>query len=175
MTCGGWVSVYFEVRGRALGWNVAIFGAGHIAQVPCRFLAELDCRVTCIDTRPEWLERLPRSAKLEAVRVADFPDGLERVVPGSDVLVMTMGHRADLPILRAIHARGLACAHLGVVGSGGKAKALRQQLLADGLPAAFVERIVCPLGDKLGNNTPPEIALGIVSQLLRLRQPAHAS
>ena len=37
------------------------------------------------------------------------------------------------------------------------------------VPREFIDKIVCPLGDKLGDNTPGEIAVGIVSQLLRLR------
>jgi xanthine/CO dehydrogenase XdhC/CoxF family maturation factor len=41
------------------------------------------------------------------------------------------------------------------------------------LPHEFGDRIVCPLGEKIGNNTPPEIAVGIVSQLLRLRRASR--
>lgn len=173
MTCGGEVAVYFEVHRRDREWNIVVFGAGHVAQSLCRFLAELDCRVVCIDTRPDWLERLPRDGKLEACRVADYCDGIDRIAPGADVLVMTTGHGADLPILKAIAARGLDLAYLGVIGSDAKSQVLRRQLAADGVPQAFIDRIVCPLGEKIGNNTPAEIAVGIVTQLLKLRQPAR--
>lgn len=175
MTCGGWVALYFEVHRRELDWNIAIFGAGHVAQVLCRFLIELECRVTCIDTRQEWLSRLPRSGKLEICHVGNYCDGLERIVPGSDVLLMTMGHRSDLPVLRAIHEKRIPIAHLGVIGSDGKSKAMRRELLEGGIAREFVDRILCPVGEKLGNNTPPEIAVGIVSQFLKLRQAAQVS
>jgi len=174
MTCGGEVALYFEVHRRALDWNIAIFGAGHVAQALCRFLVELDCRVVCIDTREEWLDRLPRSGKLEACRVADYLDGIDRIVPGGDVLLMTMGHSADVPILQAIAARELDISHLGVIGSDAKSHIVRRELGEAGVAKAFIDRIVCPLGEKLGNNTPAEIAVGIVSQLLRLRQTARA-
>jgi xanthine dehydrogenase accessory factor len=174
MTCGGEVALYFEVHRRELDWNIAIFGAGHVAQALCRFLAELDCRVICIDTRDEWLGRLPRGDRLEACRVADYLDGIDRIVPGADVLVMTMGHNADVPILKAIAARGVDIAHLGLIGSDAKSRIVRRQLGEAGVPTAFIDRIVCPLGEKLGNNTPAEIAVGIVSQLLKLRQTARA-
>lgn len=172
MTCGGWVALYFEVHRLDLEWNVAIFGAGHVAQVLCRFLLELDCRTTCIDTRDEWLGRLPANARLQARRVAHYADGVEWIVPGSDVIVMTMGHHSDLPVLKAIHERQPPIAQLGVIGSDGKAAMLRRELLQAGISRDFVDRIVCPLGDKLGNNTPAEIAVGIVSQLLRQRRRA---
>lgn len=169
MTCGGWVALYFEVYRRELDWNIAIFGAGHVAQVLCRFLIELDCRVLCVDTREEWLKRLPRSGKLELCHVEDYRDGVGRIAAGSDVILMTMGHRSDLPILRALHAGKVKIAHLGVIGSDGKSKAMRRQLMEGGLPRDFIARIICPVGEKVGNNTPAEIAVGIVSQFVQLR------
>ncbi len=175
MTCGGEVALYFEVHRSELHWNIVLFGAGHVAQTLCRFLVELDCRVVCVDTRAEWLERLPRSDKLEACRVADYCDGIERIVPGADVILMTTGHRTDLPILKEIEKRKLRMAHLGVIGSDAKSAIMRRELARDGLPGAFIDSIVCPLGEKLGNNTPAEIAVGIVSRLLRLRHAAASA
>jgi xanthine dehydrogenase accessory factor len=169
MTCGGELAVYFEAHRQELAWNIVIFGAGHVAQTLCRFLVELDCRVVCVDTRAEWLERLPRHDRLEACHVNNYCDGVDRIAPGADVILMTMGHGSDVPILKAIEKRKMAIAHLGLIGSDAKSGIVRRQLIQDGLPREFVDAIVCPLGDKLGNNTPAEIAVGIVSQLLRLR------
>ncbi len=169
MTCGGEVAVFFEVHRQELAWNIVLFGAGHVAQVLCRFLVELNCRLVCVDTRAEWLERLPRHDRLEACHVDNYCDGVNRIVPGADVILMTMGHSSDVPILKAIESRQLAIAHLGLIGSDAKSAIVRRQLTKDGLPQEFIDTIVCPLGDKLGNNTPGEIAVGIVSQLLRLR------
>lgn len=173
MTCGGWVALYFEVHRPELDWNIAIFGAGHVAQVLCRFLIELECRVVCVDTREEWLNRLPRSGKLDICHVKNYRDGLDRIASGGDVILMTMGHRSDLPILRAIHHKELQIAHLGVIGSDAKSKVMRRQLEEDGISREFIDKIICPIGEKIGNNTPPEIAVGIVSQFLKLRQAAH--
>jgi xanthine dehydrogenase accessory factor len=169
MTCGGELALFFDVHRQELIWNIVIFGAGHVAQTLCRFLVELDCHVVCVDTRTEWLERLPRNDKLEACRVSNYCDGVDRIAPGADVILMTMGHGSDMPILKAIEKRGMAIAHLGVIGSDAKSGIVRRQLAQDGLPREFIDGIVCPLGDKVGNNTPAEIAVGIVTQLLRLR------
>lgn len=173
MTCGGEVALYFEVHRRELDWNIAVFGAGHVAQALCRVLAELDCRVRCFDTRPEWLERLPRSPKLEACAVGRFSDGIERIVPGADVLLMTMGHSSDLPILKALSERTPAMGLLGLLGSDSKAAIVRRQLREQGVSPEFIGRIVCPLGEKFGDNTPGEIAVSAVSQLLKHRHAAR--
>ena len=169
MTCGGELALFFEVHRQELGWNIVVFGAGHVSQTLCRFLVELDCHVICVDTRAEWLERLPHSDKLEACHVVNYCDGIDRIVPGADVILMTMGHGSDMPVLKAIEKRKMPIAHLGDIGSDAKSGIVRRQLAADGLPREFIDSIVCPLGDKVGNNTPAEVAVGIVSQLLRLR------
>ena len=169
MTCGGELALFFEVQRQELTWNIVIFGAGHVAQTLCRFLIELDCLVVCVDTRAEWLERLPRNDKLEACSVENYCDGVERIVPGADVILMTMGHGSDMPILKAIESRRMVISHLGVIGSDAKSGIVRKQLADEGLPREFIDRIICPLGDKVGNNTPAEISIGIISQLLRLR------
>ena len=174
MTCGGEVALYFEVHRRELEWNVAIFGAGHVAQALCRVLVELDCRVRCFDTRQDWLDRLPRSPKLEACAVGQFSDGIEGIVPGADVLLMTMGHSSDLPILEALARRELPVRLIGLLGSDSKAAIVRRQLKEQGVAGEFIGRIACPLGEKIGNNTPGEIAIGVVSQLLKERNAARA-
>ncbi len=57
MTCGGEVKLYFEVHNHN-AWKVAVFGAGHVAQALVPLLTTLDCAITCIDSRAEWLNRL---------------------------------------------------------------------------------------------------------------------
>jgi xanthine dehydrogenase accessory factor len=172
MTCGGEVALYFEVHRRDLDWNVALFGAGHVAQALCRVLVELDCRVRCFDTREAWLERLPRSPKLEACKVGEFSEGIERIVPGADVLLMTMGHSSDVPILVALAGRNPPLGLIGLLGSDSKAAIVRRELREKGVSREFIERIVCPLGEKFGDNTPGEIAVSVASQLLRQRRAA---
>src|SRR5437868_7094598 len=45
MTCGGIVKLYFEVH-NARGWNIVVFGAGHVANALVTMLIQLDCRIT---------------------------------------------------------------------------------------------------------------------------------
>lgn len=175
MTCGGEVALYFEVHRPELDWNIVVFGAGHVAQILCRFLLELDCHVVCVDPRVEWLDRLPRNPRLEARQVANYRDGVDQIVPGADVVLMTMGHHSDVPILKEIATRGLEIAHLGLIGSDAKSHIVRKELSDEGLPQEFIDKIICPLGEKFGNNTPPEIAVDMVSHLLKLRRAARAS
>lgn len=175
MTCAGEVALYYEAHRPDRRWTIVVFGAGHVAQKLCRFLIELDCSVVCIDTRREWLERLPDSDRLERRLVADYAEGVDAVCPDASVVVMTMGHATDMPVLEAIARKGTALSYLGVIGSDTKAAIMRRQLRESGIASQFIDAIVCPLGDKVGDNTPPEIAVGVLSQLVKLRRRTPAA
>lgn len=167
MTCGGTVRVYFEVF-NVTRWNIVVFGAGHVAAALVDTLEKLDCRITCIDPRAEWLERLPDSPKLRRVRTGDMPAEVAKIPEGSYVLLMTMGHTTDRPILIEI-LRTRAFPYLGVIGSNAKAKRLRQDVLDAGLPVEMTKAFFCPVGLEVGSNHPHEIAISVAAQLLQIR------
>ena len=84
MTCGGVVKLYFESHnvGR---WQIWVFGAGHTANALINLLVHLDCHVTCVDPRAEWLDKLPASHKLTKVQNAEMPSVVE---PGKSMRVL---------------------------------------------------------------------------------------
>ena len=63
MTCGGSVKLFFETYNHS-DWRIVVFGAGHVASAVVECLAPLDCHVTCIDSRAEWLDRIPNRPRL---------------------------------------------------------------------------------------------------------------
>jgi xanthine dehydrogenase accessory factor len=168
MTCGGSVKFYFEPHVGPGPWNIAVFGAGHIAQALIPVLAPLPCRITCIDPRQEWLDRLPREPNLRAVH-SESPESVVPTLPdGAFLVVMTMGHATDRPILRrALLERDFP--FIGVIGSKAKAEILRRELMADGVSPERASTFHCPVGLDFGTNHPHEIALSIGGQLLAER------
>ena len=171
MTCGGSVKLYFEPHpagGPGAGWPIWIFGAGHVVQALVPVLALLDCLVTVVDPRREWLDRLPRAANVR-YRQSDRPEELVPEMPdGAFLLCLTKGHASDRPVLqRALAERKFP--FIGVIGSAAKAAVLRRELVAAGLPAKRARQFHCPVGLPFGNNDPREIAVSIVAQLLTER------
>jgi xanthine dehydrogenase accessory factor len=167
MTCGGIVRVYFEAF-NVPRWNIVVFGAGHVAAALIELLLHLDCRITCIDPREEWLSRVPSSPKLTKVLTSDMPAEVAKIREGSFVLLMTMGHTTDRPILIEI-LRTRTFPYLGVIGSNAKAKRLRQDVVDAGLPDEAQRAFFCPVGLELGSNHPQEIAISVAAQMLQLR------
>jgi len=168
MTCGGAVKLFFESYNHSQ-WQIVVFGAGHVAAAVIHCLLPLECRLTCIDPREEWLARLPSSSRLSKVQTDNPPAQVAALPADAFVLCMTMGHRTDRPILEEIFRQRRNFPYLGVIGSKAKRAVLRRELLAAGISADDVDAFECPIGLALGSNSPGEIAISIAAQLLERR------
>jgi len=167
MTCGGEVKLFFEVHNKG-EWNIAIFGAGHVAQVLIPMLVKLHCRVTCIDSRPEWISKLPEHPKLRKLTQDDPSSLVEGFAPNTFFVLISKGHATDLPVLIKILSTRDA-PYVGVIGSNQKASVLKRELTAHGIPLEKQNSFLCPIGIPIGNNTPAEISFSIIAQLIQQR------
>lgn len=167
MTCGGTVGIFFEAFNHN-NWEITVFGAGHIANSLIPVLLTLDCNITCIDIRSEWLEKLPESPKLTKILTEDFVSEVKNIKENSFVLIMTMGHTTDKPVLEEI-LRTRNFPYIGLIGSKAKAKILKNDLKDAGFSEDFEEKYFCPVGLDIGSNDPGEIAISITAQLLQER------
>ena len=168
MTCGGVVKLFVELY-KHNQWQIAIFGAGHVAAAVIHCLLPLPCRIACIDPRGEWLAKLPNDPRLRKVCTDDAPAEVASLPAAAFVLCMTMGHRTDRPILEAIFRQERRFPYLGVIGSAAKRAVLRRELLAAGVSAEQADSFCCPIGLPIGTNLPSEIAISVVAQLLQQR------
>jgi xanthine dehydrogenase accessory factor len=162
------VKLFFETYNHS-DWRIVVFGAGHVANAVVECLGQLDCHVTCIDARQEWLARIPARTRLRKVQ-SDEPHTLVADLPADAfVICMTMGHATDRPILEAIFQQGRTFPFLGVIGSKAKRAVLVKELAAVGIPPERAQAFHCPIGLELGTNQPGEIAISIVAQLIQER------
>jgi xanthine dehydrogenase accessory factor len=139
-----------------------------------RVLLTLSCQVTVVDPREEWLARLPReeanSGKLRIIHAERaMRDYVKEIPAHAFVLMMTMGHSSDEPILIEILRSRPELPYVGVMGSEAKAAVLRRGVLAAGVPEEALPRYCCPIGLPIGTNDPAEIAVSVAGQLLERR------
>lgn len=170
MTCGGSVRIYFEAQNLAT-WQIVVFGAGHCAIALTALLSGLECSVICVDHRPEWLDKISLSPRVKKAPVNEYIEYVDKIPPLSFVLLMSMGHSTDKPILLEIlkrYSQGLKpYPYLGVIGSKAKAHKLHQDILEAGLTDDHP--FFCPIGLPIGGNDPAEIAVSIAAQLIQER------
>ncbi len=163
MTCGGEVSLFFNIS-QNTNWKIAIFGAGHVSQALTRVLLNLNCSLSVIDPRSEWLDKLPSLSKVKKIQLESPANYIAELSDDTFVILMTKGHASDLPILKEALKRNFK--YLGVIGSVKKRNTIEKELKELGIKE---NDFICPIGEPIGNNTPNEIAISITAELLRLR------
>jgi xanthine dehydrogenase accessory factor len=167
MTCGGEVKFFFELY-LCNDWKISLFGAGHIAQALVPILLQMNCRVTWVDQRNDWLSKTEDHPKLTKICSQNLQDEVKHLDPRSFFVLMTQGHATDLPVLAAI-LQTMHPPYVGVLGSLQKAKVLRRDLKGMGVCDEKIASFFCPMGLPIGNNTPPEVAISVLSQLIQER------
>ncbi len=169
MTCGGEMTLLFEVHRAVPPWRIFIFGAGHVVQALVPVLLPLACRISVCDVRGDWLEKLPRAANLQVRQVENFEEAVAEVTADGFVLSITKGHATDLPVLRDVFRLHPEIPFIGVIGSLSKRATLARELREARISEEMIGRLVCPLGLPIGGNAPAEIAISIAAQLLERR------
>ena len=159
--CGGKVIVHYELVEQALA-PVVVFGAGHVGQELVRILARLPNKIVCIDSRPQWLAKLPALDTVETRLEQDPVETVRTVQPDSVCLVLTHRHDLDLELCRALLAR-TDLAMVGVIGSQSKAIRFRRELSARGLAA---DRLVCPVGEPTSKH-PAAVAISMAARVCK--------
>lgn len=152
-----------------------IFGAGHIAQSLAPMAVSADFSVTILDDREERLEQWVDTGKITPVAIDTFENCLSgRSLSETDyVLIATYGHQQDLTVLRQVLAT--AAGYIGMVGSRSKRDATFARLQAEGVTDAALARVHCPAGIPIHAETPAEIAVSILAEMIAHRRCAPQS
>lgn len=168
--CGGEVDIHIDVV--KPDPRLMIIGAGHIAIPLARMAAMVDMRVVVVDDRPEYAtrERFPDAEEIHIVRYDEETEELATIEAVVDyntfVVVATWGW--DQPALAQVLTRDPA--YVALVASPAKARAIFQGLLSQGIPEARLAEVRTPAGLDIGAETPAEIALSILAEILSVRR-----
>lgn len=173
--CGGVVEVHIEILQTPA--TLVIVGAGHVARRLGRMAHELGMRLVVIDDRPEYADpqAFPEADQVALVRYDPAseslgPMPLDSFGAEAHVVVATWGW--DEPALEQVLRMEPPPAYVGLVASPTKHRVIRERLAARGLSAEALDRLRSPSGLDLGAETPAEIALSILAEVLMLRRRA---
>ncbi len=167
LVCGGRMQVFIEpLEGQP---TLCLFGAGHVAQPLARLAKSCGFRVELVDDRVKFANR-ERFPEADLVLVDDFAAGAAQLTLGrnSYAVVVTRGHKGDGEALRAVLGRGLR--YVGLLGSVPKMVHVFSALEAEGVPAAELARVHTPIGLDIGAQTPEEIAVSILAEMIAVRR-----
>lgn len=151
--------------------TLLILGAGHVAQPLAAIGDMLGFRVCVVDDRPEWANR-QRFPSASEVMVVDYEPINEILAPipipmnpDTYVVIATWGY--DLPCMQ--QALQQSPAYVGLVSSPTKARVLFKRLIQMGFSPQAIQSIYTPIGLDIGAESPAEIAVSILAEILAVR------
>ena len=166
MCCGGEMEFFLELLEPAP--RLFLFGAGYIAKPLAAIAAGCGFEVTVVDQRADWVtpERFPTSA----LRVQAPEDALRAIETYADdfAVVVTHDHALDQRLVQDLLRRPLR--FLGMIGSIPKQRKFALRLKARGFSDEEIARLHTPLGADIGADTPEEIAVSVMAQLIAVRR-----
>ena len=165
--CGGEVEVYVEPYGAPAA--VLVIGCGHVGQAVATLAGWLGYRVAVHDDRPE-LANADVIPGADVYLAGTIEEALEtfQVTSNCYVVVVTRNVLVDrqvLPLLLATPAP-----YIGVIGSRRRWAETKRLLLEDGLSEGDLGRFHSPIGLDLNAETPREIALSIMGEIIAFRR-----
>ena len=125
--------------------------------------------VTVIDPRPELANR-ERFTLADEIVLKDFIEAAADLQLGPDayLVVVTPNHEHDEEVIRATLNKSYG--YIGMIGSRKKVTAIVSHLRDDGFDDEAIGRLHSPIGLEIGAETPEEIAVSIVAELVAVRR-----
>jgi xanthine dehydrogenase accessory factor len=162
MECGGAMKVLVEVFGARP--RILIAGGGHVGLELARLAKSIGYRVAVVDDRPDFVtsERFPMAAELYVD--PDMDAALASAPVDGNTCIVIATHAGDERALRHFVASDFR--YLGFLGSRRKVRVLINKLRAEGVPQNHLDRIHAPIGLDLGAETPEEIAVSIIAEIM---------
>jgi len=166
------IEIFFEVL-TAIS-KVIIVGAGHLAIPLVQFAKILGFHITVLDDRVMYANR-ERFPDVDEVLVGDMAEllrGME-ITSQTYIVLITRGHQYDEPCLReVIHS---PAKYIGMIGSKRRIKACFIRFRDEnGIPEELLKRVYAPIGLDIKAESPEEIALSIISEMVKVRRGGSA-
>lgn len=165
--CGGEMEVYVEPIQRKP--SLVIIGAGHVGRAVGHLGRWLGFRVVVCDDRPEFAT--PEAFPEADVYLTGSPEELPARIAADERTYLVLTTRSvdvDVQVLPALLST--PAAYIGVIGSRRRWETTAQELRARGVPEESILRVTSPMGLDLGAETPEEIAVSILAQILLLQR-----
>ncbi|HZK84131.1 MAG TPA: XdhC family protein [Desulfosporosinus sp.] len=149
--------------------QLLILGAGHIA-LPLATMAKIiGYDVAVVDDRSSFANSA-RFPTADTVICNDFERALDsiKINPQTFVVIITRGHRYDKVCLRKVINQ--PASYIGMIGSRKRVKALLTELEEEGVPSELLQKLYSPIGLNIGAETPEEIAVCILGELIKVQR-----
>ncbi|MCG8567137.1 MAG: XdhC family protein [Desulfobacterales bacterium] len=152
-----------------------ILGAGHVGLCLYQLAAMADFQVQVVDDRPEFSNghRFPHAHCHVVPDYSHLENHIGPLGPGSYLVILTRGHRFDQDVLEQIlaiqHRQNRPLDYIGMIGSRTKRDRIYANLESQGFSPESLQAVHSPVGLSIGAETPAEIAVSIMAEIIQVR------
>lgn len=150
--------------------ELLLFGGGHIAAAVSPLAKMIGFQVTVLDDRADFAnrERFPDADNIYAL---PYQEACKRITitGASHIVIVTRGHVGDREVLELVLKSGGSPAYIGMIGSVRKRDMLYTEMIRSGTDEHALSNIHSPIGLDIGAQTPEEIAISIMAEIIRVR------
>jgi xanthine dehydrogenase accessory factor len=149
--------------------SVFLFGGGHVSQKVAQLTALLELPTVVIDDRAEFANKTNFNKAHEIHVIDDFNNAFDpiNIDSSSAIIILTRGHLYDQTVLA--DALKTKAHYIGMIGSRKKRDLIYKNLMDQGTSAQCLKTVHCPIGMEIHAETPAEIAVSIISELIAMR------
>lgn len=164
--------VFFENLGNQK--KMIICGGGHVSIPVIEIAKMIGFHVTVIEDRIQFADNIRRT-KADEVICEDFKIALSKIKSDGDTyfVIVTRGHRYDQVCLEEI--LGKENAYIGMIGSKVRVRQLKEVLIEKGYEKEFLDKMYSPIGLKIGGETPEEIAVSVLAEIIQVKNQVKRS
>ena len=160
--CGGEMDVYVEPYMNSA--SLLIIGAGHVGRAVCELAQWSGWDVHLWDDRPEQLEELDAAVTSHygefSQAIADIP-----LDARSAIVMVTRNVPLDVELIPAVVKQ--PATYIGLMGSARRWSTTKKLLIDAGCSEDQISRISTPIGLEIGAETPEQIAISIMAEVVR--------
>ena len=179
--CGGQVTIALELMMPMP--HILLMGGGHCSEAISKLLPSTGWNYSVQDTREAFArsELYPDAVELHASSVEDFfgNETRESLSRFSDILLLGHDYQEDLDRLKMIlHSAqssnssldGNEFPRIGAIGSRSKWQTFESACIDDGIKQIYLSDVRCPIGLNVGADSPEEIAIAVLAEILSLHK-----
>jgi xanthine dehydrogenase accessory factor len=171
LICGDAMEIFVEPL--LITPTLLIIGAGHVGAAVAQLARTLDFRIVVLDDRPEFVtpENFPNADERTAGDIVAKIREIE-ITPRTHVVLVTRNHALDADLLGAVVEK--PAAYIGMLGSQRRVMTVMETLKKQGISEAALARVHAPIGLEIHAETPQEIAVSIMAEVIQVTRQKHA-
>lgn len=164
MSCGGSIEVFIDIHANEK--HLIIVGAGHVGKVLYKLAVTAGFQITIVEDREGFATK--KMYPNANIIFGDLEEELPKLdVEQSNVVIVTRGAEVDKLALQMLIDKNYR--YLGLIGSKRKVLTILEKLKTEGIDAKDYENLYAPIGLAIATKDPQEIAVGILAEIILLK------